>query len=304
MRVQADYDGLLVGYIQKPITSEIILFDEGFRVPDDGYQYGQLLHDVDVLGMPRQHQPGYSNKKDAMPATRKLRPYNYNGQVIEYEDLPPAWHWWIYNFFDHVTGGKLPRGRIEYFYILNSKKEQVIIPQSEASRYATVYCEYTPGSLLWAYGNYIQKSRAFTDGQPPEIGRYDAVTNRNPGARPYQWNCAVVTTGNIMRILGSWDKYYRAQTYKLNDPPPAFDQALGEPWRLHAATEQTTVKLPNGRYVVSRFPQLRKPLGLWGHPQIGTPHPVITMTGETFVEKKWIRMLQPGERYSMYEPEK
>jgi len=300
---------LFAGDKQPPV--EFVRRDTGLTVPADGKRYGIVLPDYESIEydyQPRQIAGGNTFPDYAVPATEKGRP-KFEGQNYEYINLPPVWHGWLHGLFDHVTEGRLPRGKIEYFYtekIIDKVKVETRIPWEERERYdkyGTIYAKFTPGSLMFAYGDFIKISRAITDGHPVERNRFDAVTNRNPGQDPYQWNCAIVLRNNLVRLLGTDDKYWAVETYNFSKSPPTYEQALQEPWRLHWATEQTTVKLPNGTWVISGWPQLEACLDLlppYNFPKLGTPYPYGTRDGISYIEKRSIKLVDNGARYSPY----
>ncbi len=76
-----------------------------------------------------------------------------------------------------------------------------------------------------------------------------------------------------------------------------------KPWLIGWATEQTIVKLPDGRWQVSMFPQLKLAQRVWGLPECGTPFPVIG-NGTNLMLKSDLKPVTNGAAYNMYVPEK
>ena len=284
-----------------PVVAPVGLKDTGLHVPADGNFY-QVLHDWQLAGsggLPRQRQGGYEQPNKAMPSTRMMwgqRPYDFMFMSRD-------WQVWLLDLLNWASNEKLPRGTFEYYYTRKDEMqngEMTITSQPLVSS----RIKYTDGSLLSVYEDLISNHRAFTDGHAPESGFADYVTGRNLNANPYQWK-SLQTTGNIVNVLGVWQtnpKYYVIEALDLTKPPPSVNWILANrPWLVAWATEQTVVKLADGRWQVSKFPQMKIAQRIWRYPECGVPIPIIG-NGTNLMLRTDLKEVENGSEYSPYVP--
>lgn len=288
MNIIASFNGVQVEY-QKWYTAK----DVNLTVPDG--TFGRVLHDFELSEFgfkPRQLAiPNY--KKVPVPATRMLWG-RYNDRIYDFVPFAKEWQYWLLDLLDYTTDKRLPRGEVEYYYTVEAGKE------IRGSQTPYSFVKYTDGSLLWAYSNLIADHRSFTDTQAPENGRADYVTGRNVNSKPYSWKC-LVTTGNIVKILGTWGEHYVIEALDLLKPPPPVEQVHDKPWLIHWATEQGLNQI-GSRWTVARYPQVKVACRENGMEESGTPFPVASMGGTNLIKKSHVRIV--SGRYSPYVPEK
>lgn len=277
------------------------LKDRNLHAPADGNFY-QVLHDWQLPGsggLPRQRQGGYEQPNKAMPSTRMM----WGQRPGDFMPMNREWQFWLLELLNWASDGKLPRGEFEYYYVRGGEMQNGKIIKTTAKN-PEAKVKYTDGSLLSVYEDLISDHRAFTDGHAPESGFADYVTERNLNAKPYSWK-SLHTTGNIVKVLGTWQqnaKYVEIEALDLTKPPPTVEWVIAnKPWLIGWATEQTVVKLADGRWQVSKFPQLKIAQRVWGFPECGTPFPVIG-NGTNLMLKTDLRKVNNGETYSPYVP--
>jgi len=279
--------------------------DIDLRVPNDG-QYARVLHDwelpengfkpPDIWGQPRQLMPNFGKPgyKRPLPSTRMLWG-RYNGAIYDRQALSREWQFWLKELLAYQLNGRAPEGKIEYHY----EEGKIDVPVAP-NLYTFAKC--TDGSLTWAYVNLIEDHRSFTDTSAPENGYADYVTGRNIGRKPYEWKC-LTTTGNIVKILDKWDKYYVVEAFDFLKPPPLLSSVIDKQHLIHWATEQTVVKLPDKRWTVSMYPQIKVICDYLGLERTGTPFPLGSRGGTNLIRKEHVRLVSAGEKYSPYVPE-
>lgn len=256
--------------------------DEELTVPEGG-DFFRILHDFELHEYnykPRQFGNGWEqDTPTAMPSTRML----WGCRPNDFIPMSREWQIWLYELLNWAVDGRIPAGDMNQI-----------------------------GSLQWAYANLIANHRAFTDRHSPEDGFADFVTGRNITAKPYQWKC-LHTSGNIVKKVQypvSVDAWVRTnciaiEALDLRLPPPKLEWLLKEkPHLIGWATEQGVAKLPNGRWVVARFPQLKVAARVNGIPEVGTPFPVVGVGGVNFIKKSHVSAIASGANYSPYVPEK
>jgi hypothetical protein len=257
--------------------------------------FGRVLHDFELAEFdfkPRQLEiPNYKNVP--VPATRMLWG-RYNDRVYDFVPFVREWQYWLKDLLDYTTDNRVPIGEVEYYYTVEAGKE------IKGNKTPYSFVKYTEGSLLWAYSNLIADHRSFTDTQAPENNRADYVTGRNVTQKPYSWKC-LVTTGNIVRILGLWNEYYIIEALDLLKPPPPVEEVHNKSWLIHWATEQGLTKI-GSRWTVARYPQIKVACRVNGMEESGTPFPLASMGGTNLIKKSHVRIV--SGKYSPYVPEK
>jgi hypothetical protein len=256
--------------------------DEGLTVPAGG-DFFRILHDFELSEYnqkPRQLDDGWEQDvPTAMPSTRML----WGCRPSDFLPMSREWQIWLYELLKWAVDDRIPAGNMTQI-----------------------------GSLQWAYADLIANHRAFTDQHAPENGYADYVTGRNITAKPYEWKC-LQTSGNLVKKVSypasatAWFKTHCIAIEALDpsQPPPKLEWVLKEkPHLIGWATEQSVTKLSNGRWVVSRFPQLKVATRAYGIPEVGTPFPVIGTGGVNFIKKIHVKAIASGAGYSPYVPEK
>ena len=265
--------------------------DEGLRVPSVG-RYVQILHDWVVYdGVTRQIAQG--NPLYPVPAVVNKNwgiLTKYNDVVYDYVPMPDEWQWFLWDLFNWGSGYKLPIGRIESFYTKTTN--------------SGIWANTTKGSLTSVYVTMIEKSRSHSDSYPPEVGARDVVTRRNLlNPRNYEWLCRP-TTGQLGKIKADLGSEWELETLDITKPPPPVE---GLAQHLFGwATEITTVKLPDSRYVVSDYAFIDQALKVVNpdSPRTGTPIPFISKGGSIRIKKSVCGLLENGASWSPYVPEK
>lgn len=298
------YKDISYTYSDKPNYSAVSVRDTLLRVPNDGGTYAFVLHDWQLPEFeykPRQLVNGYEQKK-AMPSTRMLWGRDPEGRIYDFATFSKEWQFWLLDLIKRTLPSEIPYGEKEYFFDVVYGRVRIV----KEHPYAHLKC--TDGSLLQTYTNLVEDHRSFTDTNAPENGKTDWVTGRNLNANtPYMVKC-LMTTGNIVKILGSKNDCYIIEALDLLKSPPPIDSILNKGWLIQWATEQTLVELPplNGkrRWTVSRYPQLKVACRFNNLPEIGTPFGVFSKGGTNLIKKSHVRIMKPDEVYSPYVPEK
>ena len=282
-----------------------VLPDRNLRVPlaDDFYQ---VLHDWQSASfgfLPRQKNGEAEQPNKPLPSTRMMWYQKLDPSSNGFMPMSREWQFWLLDLLDWASDGKLPRGEFEYYYTRKNEMQNGEIIKTTLSN-PQARAKYTDGSLLSVYEDLISDHRAFTDGHAPESGFADYMTGRNLQAQPYQWK-SLHATGNIVNVLGTWQtnpKYYIIEALDLTKPPPSVEWVVAnKPWLIGWATEQTVVKLTDGRWQVSRFPQIKTAQRVFGYPECGTPFPVIG-NGSNLMLKTDLMAIKNGKVYSPYVP--
>ena len=287
LTLQTNRGQVVLAEYQKKYTAK----DTNLSIPAEG-RFGRVLHDFELAEFdfkPRQLVAGY--KKIPVPSTRMLWG-RHNDRIYDFAPFSREWQFWLLDLLDYTTDRRLPRGEVEYYYTVEYGKE------IRGAKMPYSFVKYTDGSLLWAYSNLIADHRSFTDTQAPENNRADYVTERNVGQKPYSWKC-LATTGNIVKILGTWNEYYIIEALDLLKPPPPVEEVPS--WLIHWATEQGLTQVGE-RWTVARYPQVKVVCRLNGMEESGTPFPLASMGGTNLIKKSHVRIM--SGRYSPYVPEK
>lgn len=264
--------------------------DIDLRVPEFG-RFGVVKHDYQLAEYDFKPRQLALSVRYALPQNRKTRPM-FNNAVYDYVRVPEAHQWFLWDLFRFALEDRIPVGKIEaetYVKIIKG--------------FPTTFNTYTEGSLTEAYGNMIERSRDFTDGQAVEDGFADYPTGRHIGKPPWQWRC-ITHGGNLVKILREWNGYYVIEAINLNAPPPKVEDVFYKPWLIQWATEITTNQLADKRWVVSRFPQIREACRKNGLPEMGTPFPLWSLNGENMIAKDYVIPVANGAKFSPYVPEK
>ena len=288
LRISASYSDKTVGYSEKPTATTPK--DVGLRVPNEG-DFAFIVHDFDIQLLsefhlkPRQYLPSYEQKKP-MPATRQL----WGCQKLRYSDFIPLakdWQFFLYDLLGWAIDYKIPEGSMS-----------------------------DVGTQKWAYADFIADHRAFTDQHAPDTEDRlfaDYVLGRNlNNPVPYMFKC-LVTTGNIVRRItppssmtnAQMGMNYPIEALDLSKPAPSLQWVLThKPYLIHWATEQGISQLPDGRYTVARFPQLKVAARKFGLSEVGTPYPLVSWGGWNMIRKSDVRRVGNGYKYSPYVMEK
>lgn len=274
---------------EEPTPQPFTRPDINLFVPNVG-RFVQIKHDWEIIN-PKTgtyYEPRSKGYKYAFPAIVNkqwgLKTF-YGGREYSYVTLPVRWQFFLWDLWNWSTGYSLPKGEITGYYNTTSN--------------TGTFAYTTPKSLTYYYVNVVEKSRAFTDSWSPEVGGYDAVTNRNLGAKPYEWLMRT-TTGNLCeveKVVGR-DVYLKA--LDITKDPPSVEWIIQRPQYLHWATEVSGTPLPDKRYTVSNFPQAETCLG---KPR-GVPIPFMSLGGTIILDKYAVKDLVNGQKYSPYVPEK
>lgn len=316
MGVFGVFNGVQKTYIEK--RNKIEISDEKLFVPnitEKNVFWGFVLHDWQLKKFdykPRQYAPDYEQMK-AMPSTRQLwgrYPFSNDGngnfdfsigRVYDRVSFSKEWQFWLLELLKRTLKGDVPYGKKEYFFDrINGKEIRV-----DEHPYAHLKC--TEGSLLEAYTSLVTDHRSFTDTTAPENGYTDYVTGRNLSKNnPYKVK-PLMTTGNIVKIVGQWREYYVIEALDLLKSPPSIEEAYSKNLIMWA-TEQTVTELPKlnnkRRWVVSRYPQLKVVSRINGLQEVGTPFGIFSMGGYIPILKSDVMILGSGTPYSPYVPEK
>lgn len=284
----ATFGSRLVEYRQDTIRKDVKL-----RVPAMG-RWARFRHDFETAAwdfMPRQLVEG--NVKYAVPEIVRTRML-YNGRVYDYVPVPKDWQYFLYDLWAYSVDNIPPVGKLIRTYTKPNN--------------SGLFSEYTDGSLLWYYGNMIEKSRAWTDSWSPEVGARDYVTGRNLSARDWEWLCRP-TGGNLFEIVKEDGKYFYARALDMTHPPPRVEDVFDDPGVIHWATEITTNELPRlpnriRHWVVSDFPQAEHVCDVNRITRVGTPYAFLSLGGLIQVEKVLAELLPNGAEYSPYNPKK
>lgn len=278
--------------------------DENLVVPMDGGTYVQLKTDVQVLGHPRQYDKesgaidtyaypavvyadwGWETKFDYANYEERGGIVDWDiaarhmDRVYDYVQLKSRWQWFFWEFLDEMSGRRLPRGRIEYFYT-NPKN-------------SGLFAYTTPGSLSDVYRSLIEKSRSHSDSYPPESGGTDYVLQRNIALdRPYEFLCRPTTgyVAKVKRVLGT-----KVELYAIDLLQPCPDPHNLPPHLYFWATQVNI----NGS--VTRYPQIKEAFKVHGWGPTGTPMPMFSVGGTVKVDKSAVEFLSPGQPWSPYKP--
>lgn len=208
----------------------------------------------------------------------------YNGKEYTYVSLPEKWQWFLWELWDWSTDYLLPRGEITSYYTTKTN--------------TGTFANTTPKSLTYYYVNMVEKSRAFTDSWSPEVGGYDSVTERNVGAKPYEWLMRT-TTGNLCEVEKIVGRNIYLKALDIMKDPPKLEWLISKPQYLHWCTQVGGVPLPQKKgYVVSNFPQAETCLGQVA----GVPLPFMSLGGSVILDKFAVRELKNNQSYSPYFP--
>lgn len=270
------------------------VWDRELRVPDDGGEYFFVLHDWQLKEFgcePRQR------RLDAVPSTRML----WGCKPTDFMPLNKAAQFWLYNLLRWAANGRIPDGEIEYYYTQAFHGPEVRTTKDNPE--ARVKCTY--GSLKWAWEDFVADHRAFTDAHAPDTspGHADYILGRNLDKPPFQFK-SLITTGNIVRKIGSFKEYYIIEAIDITKPMNSVDWYVkNKPYLINWATEQTNVRMPDKKtWRVSKFPQLKLACRANGLPEIGTPFPTIGPNNQNWIKKTHVEPIKNGINYSPYAP--
>lgn len=155
-------------------------------------------------------------------------------------------------------------------------------------------CQHTLNKIEMknAWFSMTQHGRAFTDRHTRNQGFTDHVlgVNLNSPQGDMQ-HMSITCGGNLVKILGEQSGYYVVEAFNLMQPPPDPSIAIEQNWLSHWATQCTVLKLPDGRWKVMDFPQLRP---------FGSPFLMVSRTGTNLILKSHVREVKNSTVYSPY----
>lgn len=265
---------------KKPNVNKFIRYDIGMPVPDDGYQYVMVNHEMPLFGETR-HGGNKPNETDPRPAIvnaswgiKTLA--SANG---DYYPITNEWQRWFYNFWDKHSGYILPTGKAEGTYI-NKRNPNII------------YTSYTLGSKLALYAGMIMDAKSHTDSMSPETGGRDVVTGRNlHSSRVWEWLCRP-TTGALLRVLSRNGSVLKIEAIDLWKPMPDVDTLP-----LHLFYFGTQVAI-DGK--VTRYPDVKNAFEVHGLPPAGTAMPLVAPGGYFYINRSACIELQAGQIWQPY----
>lgn len=250
--------------------------DIGIPVPDDGYQYFMIRHELDLLGKTR-----FEND----PRNQENRPAIVNkdwGINTGYYEVQPEWQFWFRDFWDYHSGKILPMGVKIGEYTLPKNSKDII------------YWRYTAGSKLEVYARMTGDATGWTDGSDnaPETGGKCVVQKRNldTGKRYWKWLCRP-TTGALVRGRRNGSKLI-VDAIDITKSPPDIESLP-----LHLFYFSTQVS-PDGS--VTRFPVLKNAMEVHGFPPIGTPNPLVAVGGKFELNYSAVIPMQAGQMWKPY----
>ncbi len=151
----------------------------------------------------------------------------------------------------------------------------------------------TREQLFAAWESLTVQGRAFTDFHSVSYGFTDYILGRNlTGTKGPLQHKSLSCGGNIVKKIGvhSSGKYI-IEALDLSKSPPDPEEALSKNWLVHWATQETVIKLPDGTWRVTRFPQLAP---------YGTPFLVVSLNGTNLIERVMVNTIANGATYSPY----
>jgi len=267
----ADFGNRRAEYRIKPYQR----IDENLTVPEVG-RYVRLKH-WDELG----HDWNVDPYPEMFIPSLGLLTVGPDGRKYDYVEMPDAWQWFLWHFWDWASQYRLPKGKIESFY-------------TRPGNFRT-FANATPGSLTHVYVDMVEAHRAFTEAGSPEAGNEDVVTGRNLGAKGYEWlfNPTGGTMGRVTRVLGV---YYEIEALDVLKPPPSIEYVAARPWLYFWCTQY-------GKFTGStRFPQIKNANEVHGLPPAGIPSPLMSKGGTIRVLRSSCVELQNGQAWSPYNP--
>lgn len=276
--------------LPSPPSPEIKIWDVNMHVPSDG-MYGRVKHDFELPDFdykPRQAQPGYPDY--TVPQNRRTRGM-YQDRFYDYVEMPERWQWFLWNLWDTASWKILPKGEITGNRVKSIKGELV------------TFQTYTPNSMMHVYCSTIERSRSHTDSRAVEDGRRDFPSDRHRGAKVWEWWTGT-QGGNLVKILGSEGIYWRIEANDVLKSPPDPLEFLHKPWICHWFNEITPYPSGDGRWIVSRYPWIRKAVAHYGYPETGQPFPLMSKGGSLLIEKRFVVILKNGDKWSPYIKEK
>lgn len=293
MEIFGSYSGNKVEYKEvaeiPQVPTGFIRKDINLKVPSSG-RFVQIKHDWEVIDPKtgKYYEPRSKGYKYAFPAIVNKQwglKTLYNGKEYTYVQLPIKWQFFLWDLWNWSVDNSIPKGKITGYYTT----------KNNTGTFATT----TPKSMTYYYVNMIEKSRAFTDSWSPEVGGYDAVTERNVGSKPYEWLMRT-TTGNLCEVEKVVGRNMYLKALDITKDPPTIDWISKHPQYLHWATEVGGIPLSDKRYTVSNFPQAEACLGF----PAGVPIPFMSLGGSIVLDKFAVKELRNGQSYSPYVPEK
>ena len=100
--------------------------------------------------------------------------------------------------------------------------------------------------------------------------------------------------GSLLKVVSESANYYIVECIDMSAPIPSLDFVVNRPWLWGWTTEVTARVLPDGTYVVSKWPNL-KHYGDWG-----TPYLLIGLSGTNRVSKERVVKVENWSEYSPY----
>lgn len=257
-------------------------FDKGYQIPDDGFEYVMVQHEIILFGKTR-HSENQPNQKDPRPAVVNTKwglktLAKANG---DYVPIPDVWQQWFYSFWDMASGYTLPVGEKIGTHV-NPKNPNI------------VYTDYTKGSKLSLYAGMIMDAKSHSDSLSPETGGRDVVTGRNlSNQKPWEWLCRPCT-GALLRVESRNGSVLKIKAIDLNGTPPSVDSL--EVWQFYYGTQVHI----NGS--VSRYPDVKVAFEAHGYPPAGTMMPLVAPDGYFYIDKNACVNMKAGQIWTPYFP--
>jgi GH25 family lysozyme M1 (1,4-beta-N-acetylmuramidase) len=150
---------------------------------------------------------------------------------------------------------------------------------------------FTEVELKRRWKSLTANYRAFTDFHAVENGYCDFVLGINLGAEPIALK-SLTTGGNMVKVLGVNGTLLTIECLNFNaTPPPIEDVWEKKIWLYQWATQESVLKLADGKYKILPFPQMSP---------YGTPVPVGSLTGTQLISKTYVKKLINGNTYPIY----
>lgn len=284
VHVTVKWLGNMAQYRTQKTTGEFARKDISLRVPNDGRKYVRIRHFYEIFGKPNPVPyavPEIVNKDWGLIT-------KHNGAEYDYVPLENRWQWFLWNFWDWASDYRLPLGKIEYFYQKPGNDR--------------IFAHATPGSLTWVYVNLIEAHRAWTESASPEGGFRDVVTGRNiQNTKPYAFLMRP-TAGHLARVKRQNGSRWVLEALDLLQPCPDMKYLIANPHLYFWATQANQEQLEDGRYICSRFPQIKEAFEVHNLPVAGTPVPFMSLGGEIEIARSACEEIQAGAEWSPYVP--
>ena len=154
----------------------------------------------------------------------------------------------------------------------------------------------TDGQLLTAWADATAERKALTDNHGLSHNFADYILGlflNNP--KPLMQKC-VLLGGSLVNVLFDSDENSVISCLDATQPAPTLEYLLEHPYLWGWATEITSNKLPNGTWVVSRWPNL-KHFGGWGFPYL-----IIGKSNRNVVRRNRLISVSNGSSFRPYNP--